>query len=62
MRSSLQSRWWGTSDAILFIVCFKEIIDNLRDRRSLLTSVMLIPVLMPVFMMFLIGFQLERQF
>ena len=45
-----------------FIVCFKEIIDNLRDRRSLLTSVMLIPVLMPVFMMFLIGFQLERSF
>lgn len=41
------------------IVFLKEIVDNFRDRRSL-TTALLMALLMPLFFVFLIGFQLER--
>jgi len=43
-----------------FIVCFKEIIDNLRDRRSLLTALLGMPIAFPVLFVVLISFQIER--
>lgn len=42
------------------IVFLKEIVDNFRDRRSLLTAVLGMPIAFPVFFVFLISFQIER--
>ncbi len=44
----------------VFVVFVKEIVDNLRDRRSLLTAVFVTPIAMPVLMVALISFQIER--
>ena len=38
----------------------KEVIDNLRDRRSLLTALFGMPIAMPIFFVVLISFQIER--
>lgn len=43
-----------------FLIVFaKEILDNIRDRRSL-TAALLMALMMPLFFVFLISFQLER--
>ena len=44
----------------VLIVFVKEIIDNLRDRRSFLMAVVFMPIAMPMFVLFLISFQIER--
>ncbi|MCY4296132.1 MAG: ABC transporter permease [Gammaproteobacteria bacterium] len=44
----------------VFIVFAKEVIDNLRDRRSLLTALFGMPIAMPIFFVVLISFQIER--
>jgi len=48
-----------THDTIL-VVFAKEVIDNLRDRRSLLTALFGMPIAMPIFFVLLISFQIER--
>ncbi len=44
----------------ILIVFVKEVIDNLRDRRSLLTALFGMPIAMPIFFVVLISFQIER--
>ncbi len=44
----------------IFVVFMKEIVDNLRDRRSLLTTLLGAPIGLPVFLVFLMSFQIER--
>ena len=44
----------------LLVVFVKEIIDNLRDRRSMLTALLGMPIAFPVLFVVLISFQIER--
>ncbi|MYA36214.1 MAG: ABC transporter permease [Gammaproteobacteria bacterium] len=44
----------------LLVVFLKEIIDNLRDRRSMLTALLGMPIAFPVLFVVLISFQIER--
>ena len=44
----------------MFTVFFKEVIDNLRDRRTLATALILGPVFGPVLFAFAITFSIER--
>ena len=44
----------------VLVVFLKEIIDNLRDRRSLSSTLLLAPVMGPVLFVFLVSFQIER--
>ena len=46
---------------ILFQVFRKEVVDNFRDRRSLLTAVAMV-AMFPLLMASLIGFQIDRSF
>ena len=43
-------------------VFLKEIIDNLRDRRSLLTSLLMMPVMGPLLVVFIVNLQIDQVF
>ena len=45
---------------VCFIVFLKEVADNLRDRRSLLTSLLMMPVMGPALIVFLVNLQIDR--
>lgn len=45
----------------VWVVCLKEIRENLRDRRAVLSSLLMVPVGMPLFFAFMIAVVLPQQ-